>query len=207
MDKLLVVLVKTFSNDELEKSKILNYSSTIITNSSERNINRFIQEFSIERSYILGQKTEHSEFLKKLNELPEFVNYVNDNNEFAHKYRYGDKYWYKGGKLHRADIAKTDQYTEIGATLPAIIYSDGEKHWYKEGKPHRTDIAKTDQYTEIDAILPAVIKSDGSKVWYKEGVKMNADEILPKRFTKEFARPIKKVTIEGNKIVVEFLKN
>jgi len=56
---------------------------------------------------------------------------------------YGNKYWYKEGKLHREDG-------------PAIEFVSGEKRWYKEGKCHREG-------------GPAIEYINGGKYWYKEG--------------------------------------
>jgi hypothetical protein len=67
---------------------------------------------------------------------------------------YGDKEWYKEGKLHR------------DCDLPAIIGLRGQAEWYKEGKLHR------------DCDLPAVTYACGSQYWYIEGQK-HRDGDLP----------------------------
>ena len=57
--------------------------------------------------------------------------------------RYGCKYWFLNGKLHREDE-------------PAIEYADGEKWWYLNGKLHREN-------------GPAVEYSNDGKYWYLNG--------------------------------------
>jgi len=54
--------------------------------------------------------------------------------------KYGTKYWYKDGFLHREDG-------------PAIEYPDGSKEWYKNGLLHRE-------------VGPAIEFTNGSKLWY-----------------------------------------
>ena len=56
----------------------------------------------------------------------------------------GNKYWRRGGKLHRDDG-------------PAIEWADGSKEWYRDGKRHRED-------------GPAVEWASGDKEWWRDGV-------------------------------------
>ena len=57
--------------------------------------------------------------------------------------RFGNKFWYLNGELHREDG-------------PAIEYDDGYKIWYLNGKYHRVD-------------APAGEYANGGKSWYLNG--------------------------------------
>ena len=87
--------------------------------------------------------------------------------------KYGSKYWYLNGKLHREDgpaVEYSDRdkewylngkrHREDG---PAIEYSDGDKSWYLNGKCHRED-------------GPAVENADGYKAWYLNGKQISEYE-------------------------------
>jgi hypothetical protein len=63
--------------------------------------------------------------------------------------RYGNKYWYRNGKLHREDG-------------PAVEYSDGHKEWWVNGKPHREN-------------GPAIKWCNGDKEWYWDGERHRKD--------------------------------
>ena len=65
------------------------------------------------------------------------------------KNQYGEKLWYKDGKLHRDDG-------------PAMEYAHGRKDWYKEGKRHREN-------------GPAFEGFNGDKHWFKEGKRHRED--------------------------------
>lgn len=69
-------------------------------------------------------------------------------------YENGDKYWYRGGKLHREDG-------------PACVYANGDKEWWVEGKPHRED-------------GPACVYQN-AEFWYVNGVMLQAEEIELRR--------------------------
>lgn len=56
--------------------------------------------------------------------------------------KYGNRYWYKNGKLH--------SYND----MPAIVFVSGRLQWYKDDKLHRDD-------------GPAIIWPDGELEWYK----------------------------------------
>jgi len=58
--------------------------------------------------------------------------------------KYGSKYWYINGKLHR----------ESG---PTIEYNNGNKQWWLNGQLHRED-------------GPAIDNGDGVKWWYLDNV-------------------------------------
>jgi hypothetical protein len=62
---------------------------------------------------------------------------------------YGDKTWYKDGKLHRTDG-------------PAVEWALGSKFWYQNSKLHRDD-------------GPAVEYTNGDMVWYQHGKKHRID--------------------------------
>jgi hypothetical protein len=79
--------------------------------------------------------------------------------------RFGNKYWYKNGKLHRDDG-------------PAMELVNGDKEWYKDGKCHRNNGPaveedgdkfwyKNDELHRDDG--PAIELSNGGKFWYKNG--------------------------------------
>ncbi len=57
--------------------------------------------------------------------------------------KWGDKKWYKNGKLHREDG-------------PAIEYANGHRAWYKDHELHRED-------------GPAIEEADGSRMWSRYG--------------------------------------
>ena len=54
--------------------------------------------------------------------------------------KYGHKYWFMNGVLHREDG-------------PAIEYTDGDRHWVVHSKSHRLD-------------GPAVILANGETKWF-----------------------------------------
>ena len=63
--------------------------------------------------------------------------------------QFGNKFWYKEGKLYREDG-------------PAVEWYHGTKEWYKDDKFHRED-------------GPAVEDVNGNKWWYKEGLRHRLD--------------------------------
>jgi hypothetical protein len=86
---------------------------------------------------------------------------------------FGNKYWYKNGKLHR----------ESGA---AIEWSNGIREWYKNGKLHRIDGPALEwnngsKACYIDGKLhridgPAVEMFNGDKFWYINGDRYNREQ-------------------------------
>ena len=64
--------------------------------------------------------------------------------------RYGNKYWWVDGKLHRLDG-------------PAIDYTDGYKAWWVDGKLHRLN-------------GPAIERANGNKEWHVDGVELTEEE-------------------------------
>jgi len=78
---------------------------------------------------------------------------------------YGNKHWYKDGKLHREDG-------------PAIEYSNGSKHWHQNGKRHRED-------------GPAVEYVDGGRHWYLNDVYLTEEEHRIQVDSLEFDRMIR----------------
>jgi len=89
---------------------------------------------------------------------------TNLNGEYVLKY--GTKFWYKDGQIHREggpaveDIYGTKEWYKEGKHHreggPAIEWPDGKKEWHKEGKLHREE-------------GPAIEYPDGTKIWYKDG--------------------------------------
>ena len=95
---------------------------------------------------------------------------------------FGDKYWYKNGKLHRDN------------DLPAVEQSNGNKYWHKNGKLHRENgpaieyyygrksyflenkyYAEENYYKTLKEIndLPLEIKLTHEKEWVRERAKRN----------------------------------
>jgi hypothetical protein len=109
---------------------------------------------------------------------------------------FGDKRWYKDGKLHREDgpaIDHNDGYREwwVDGKLhridgPAIEYEDGDRYWYINGKLHRIDgpaIDHNDGHREwwVDGKLhridgPAIEYVNGDKEWCADGKQYNMEQ-------------------------------
>ena len=96
--------------------------------------------------------------------------------------RYGNKYWYLNGELHRedgpaAEYADGNKYWYLNGELhredgPAAEYADGDKLWWLNGKLHRED-------------GPAIEWADGDKEWWLSGEKVTEEEVMGKKSRKD----------------------
>jgi hypothetical protein len=91
--------------------------------------------------------------------------------------RYGDRFWYLNGNLHREDgpsveYADGTRQWYLNGNLhredgPSVEYADGTRQWYLNGKRHRED-------------GPACEYPSGTRRWYLNGVEYTEEDFIKK---------------------------
>ena len=71
--------------------------------------------------------------------------------------KYGNKFWYLNGKLHRING-------------PAFEHANGDKSWYLNGKLHRID-------------GPAIEYANGDKYWCLNGKQVKEEDVIDYNIT------------------------